>query len=82
MLSLAAYNVLNNPQDPFYTSLKAGEYDKRRPSGFPCDEVFPCIHGMATWAKIVMGVFVGVVGFVFLVLGSYWVSLCWRDGKY
>jgi len=82
MLSLAAYNVLNNAQDPFYTSLKAGAFDKVRPTGTPCDEVFQCDKGMTTWAKIVMGVFVSVVGLTFALLGAYWVRLCLGERKY
>ncbi|KAF8517862.1 9 glycosyl hydrolase [Gautieria morchelliformis] len=43
MLSIAAYSVLTNPDDPFYTSVQPGAYAQRKPSGLPCDAAFqPC----------------------------------------
>lgn len=75
MLTLSAYNVLNNAEDPFYTSLKPGEYAKRKPQGTPCDAVFACEKHFPEWAKIVIGVVIGVVGLVLLALGAYWIWL-------
>lgn len=61
MLTLTAMHVLNETKDPFYTSLEAGAYDKVRPSGTPCDEVFPC-SGLSKGARIGIAVSVTVVG--------------------
>jgi len=33
MLTLAAMHVLNDTSDPFFTSLQAGEYEKKKPKG-------------------------------------------------
>jgi endoglucanase len=83
MLSLAAYNVQNNPQDPFYTSLKAGEYSKKRPEGKPCDAAFPCWgQSLKMWQQILIGVAVGLTGLIFLALGGYWVWLCLDASRY
>jgi len=40
MLTLAAMHVLNDTVDPFYTSLKAGAYDSKKPQGMPCDGAY------------------------------------------
>ncbi|KAF8529080.1 glycoside hydrolase family 9 protein [Hysterangium stoloniferum] len=79
MLTLAAYNVLTNNQDPFYTSLQPGAYDKLKPTGFPCDAAFQCHSpSLPTWATITMGTIVGLVGLFLTVLGLYWILLCIR----
>lgn len=71
-------HVLNDRNDPFYTSLQAGEYDKVRPEGSPCDAAIkdgcPGIS-FPTKGKIAVGVVIGVVGLVILGLITYWVWL-------
>lgn len=62
MLTLAAQNVAQNPSDPFYTSLKAGAYDAKKPKGKPCDAANSCHGGLSKTAQIVIGVIVTVVG--------------------
>ncbi|KAJ7591199.1 glycoside hydrolase family 9 protein [Mycena floridula] len=79
MLTLAAMHVLNDPNDPFFTKLPAGEYLKVKPQGLPCDAAFPngCgKHRLSTAAKVVMGVIISVLGLViFSLLGSYlWIN--------
>lgn len=77
MLSLAAYNVLTNSQDPFYTSLQVGAYTEHKPSGMPCDAMFNCVPGgsLSDKDKIIIGVIVGVVGLILLLLALYWLRL-------
>ena len=83
MLSLSAYNVLTNPNDPFYTSLQAGAYAERKPSGLPCDAVFNCVPqgSLSDTDKIVIGVIVGIVGLILLVLALYWLWLCFASRR-
>lgn len=72
MLTLAAANVMSNGADPFYTRLAAGTYQSKRPSGTPCDAVFPCdASGWKLGAKIAMGVIVGIVGLIIFVGVGY-----------
>lgn len=77
MLTLAAMHLLNNSADPFFTSLQAGAYAKVRPSGRPCDAVFPeaCVSDLSQGAKIAIGVIVALVGLSIVGLGAYYVYL-------
>jgi endoglucanase len=86
MLSLAAYNVLTNPLDPYFTSLQAGEYDKHKPTGQPCDAAFNCQPGagsstssLSRAGKIAMGVIVGVAGLAIVMLTLHWGWLCFKS---
>ncbi|EIM88135.1 family 9 glycosyl hydrolase [Stereum hirsutum FP-91666 SS1] len=70
MLTLAAWHVLNDSSDPFYTSLAAGSYS--RPKGSPCDAALPCPIPPLSWkGKVGMGVAIGVVGLVIVGLTLY-----------
>lgn len=69
MLTLAALHVMNDTNDPFFTSLPAGSYHK--PAGHPCDGAFPCHTGLSKGAKIAIGVVVTVVGLLLLGL-AFW----------
>lgn len=64
MLTLTAMHVLNETTDPFFTSLQPGAYEKVRPKGTPCDEVFPCggTGSLSKGARIAIAVTVSVVG--------------------
>jgi len=62
LLTLAAMHVSNDTADPFYTSLKAGAYASKKPSGHPCDPVYDCTPSLPTGAKIAIAVVVTVVG--------------------
>ena len=62
LLTLAAMHVSNDTTDPFYTSLKAGAYASKKPSGHPCDPVYDCTPSLPTGAKIAIAVVVTVVG--------------------
>ncbi|TDL29611.1 family 9 glycosyl hydrolase [Rickenella mellea] len=83
MLTLAAWKVMNDTSDPFFTSLKAGEYDARRPKGTPCDGAFPCNSNsiFQKGGKIAMIVVLAVVGSVILGLFGYWMVLAFTNKK-
>ena len=62
LLTLAAMHVMNDTADPFYTSLQAGAYASKKPSGHPCDPVYSCTPSLSTAGKIAIAVVVTVVG--------------------
>jgi endoglucanase len=65
LLTLAALNVMNTSNDPVYTSLQAGAY--QRPSGHPCDAVYSCsLSHLSKGAKIAIGVVITIVGLALL----------------
>ncbi|KAJ7179258.1 glycoside hydrolase family 9 protein [Mycena filopes] len=69
MVALAAMHVLNDTNDPFYTSLEAGAYAKVRPSGQPCDSAISDGCGgpkLSKAAIIAMAVILSVVGLAIL----------------
>jgi endoglucanase len=80
MLTLAAMHVLNDSNDPFYTTLQAGAYDQVKPQGEPCDAVFKksCRGGLPRGGQIALGVSLGVVGLVLLGLLVYYMFLVSR----
>ena len=81
MLTLAAMHVLSDTNDPFFTSLAAGEYNKVKPSGVPCDAVFTenCDNPhMSKKATVVMAVVVTIVGFVIVGLSTWYIMLLIR----
>lgn len=79
-LSLAAYSVLSASNPPYYTSLAPGAYDAVKPSGTPCDSVFPCSGsngnggkgGLSKGAIIAIAVVVSVAGLLLLGLALWW----------
>ena len=84
MLTLAAMHVLNDTQDPFYTSLQAGEYNKRRPQGEPCDKAFPnnCSGPqLSKGGKIAMALVITVVGLALVTLGIWYLFLLITGGR-
>lgn len=81
MLTLAAMHAFNDSNDPFFTSLQAGEYDKRRPQGQPCDAAIQagCSgSGLSTGAKIAIAVVVTVVGLLIVGLTTWYLCLLRR----
>jgi endoglucanase len=77
LLTLAAYHVMNDTSDPYYTQLKEGEYEARRPQGRPCDASQDCSHGSTSTklpraGQIALGVIISVVGLVIVGLLAYW----------
>lgn len=74
MLTLAALHVMNDSSDPFFTSLAAGQFQARKPSGTPCDGAFPCSHSgqLSKGAKIAIGVVISIVGLAILGLAGWW----------
>lgn len=74
MLTLTAMHVMNDTNDPFFTSLQAGAYEKVRPQGLPCDAAFPqaCVRELSRGGKIAMGVTLTVVGVAIIGLLSYY----------
>ncbi|KAG9048465.1 hypothetical protein FS837_012839 [Tulasnella sp. UAMH 9824] len=76
-LSLAAYSVLSASNPPYYTSLAPGAYDAVKPSGTPCDAVFPCggkggKGGLSHGAIIAIAVVVSVAGLFIFALALWW----------
>lgn len=83
MLTLTAMHVLNDTVDPFFTSLKAGTYDKVRPQGLPCDAVFP--HGcpapsLSRGGRIAMAVVIAVTGLLILGLLAWYFRVLSQSG--
>ncbi|KIK08366.1 glycoside hydrolase family 9 protein [Laccaria amethystina LaAM-08-1] len=81
MLTLAAMHVLADTNDPYYTSLKAGAYDKVKPQGFPCDPVFSqgCQGPhLSKSGLIAMALVITVVGLIILGLAVYYLVLLMR----
>ncbi|TCD66956.1 hypothetical protein EIP91_000734 [Steccherinum ochraceum] len=81
LLTLFAYAIANQTlatQDPWYTRLEAGSYQRVRPAGFPCDAAVEVGCGSGHFSrvgKIVMGVIVGVVSLVVVGLAAFWMFL-------
>ncbi|THH33576.1 hypothetical protein EUX98_g518 [Antrodiella citrinella] len=89
LLSLVAYAIVNQTtaaQDPWFTRLDVGSYDKVRPKGSPCDAAVStgCHHGLSKSGKIAIGVVVSVVGSIVIGLGAYWMAIEFhrRKGKF
>lgn len=81
MLTLAAMHVLNDNSDPFFTRLQAGEYEKNKPKGTPCDAVFTCgSHALPKGGKIALGIIIDIVGLIIVGLGATWIWLGIRRG--
>ncbi|KAF8609652.1 Six-hairpin glycosidase [Ceratobasidium sp. AG-I] len=83
MLTLAAASVLTESDDPYFTRLQAGAYNNAKPSGTPCDAVYPCAgshHGLSRAGVIALVVVLVVVGLV-LALGFGYVCLRSRRRK-
>ncbi|KAG2146672.1 glycoside hydrolase family 9 protein [Suillus clintonianus] len=75
MLTLAAMHVLNDTADPFYTLLKAGTYDSKKPQGMPCDEAHTEGCGgpqLNQGGKIALGVIPGLTGVAIFSLIGWW----------
>ncbi|KAI3612497.1 glycoside hydrolase family 9 protein [Moniliophthora roreri] len=80
MLTLAAMHVLNDTNDPFFTALQAGEYDKVKPQGEPCDAAISdgCGEGsrLSMAGKIALGVIFGITGVTIIgLLVWYFISV-------
>ncbi|KAJ6599199.1 glycoside hydrolase family 9 protein [Mycena vulgaris] len=81
MLTLAAMHVINDTNDPFFTSLQAGAYEKVRPSGQPCDAAISAGCGGPTLPKgalIAMAVIISVVGAIILGLTLWYLWILIR----
>ncbi|KAF5333071.1 hypothetical protein D9611_002374 [Ephemerocybe angulata] len=84
LLTLAAMHTLADSKDPFYTTLQAGEYDKVKPDGLPCDAAFPqgCKGpALSKGGKIAMAVVIVVASLIVLGLSAYYVFLLIRNAK-
>jgi endoglucanase len=71
-------HVMNDTNDPFYTSLKAGAYDKVKPSGQPCDAAISdgCSgHKLSKAAIIALAVVLSVVGLLILGLLAWYLRI-------
>ncbi|KAL1740949.1 glycoside hydrolase family 9 protein [Schizophyllum fasciatum] len=79
LLTLAAYHVQADDNDPYYVALKEG--DARRPRGAPCDEAITdgCSAKMSKGGIIAMAVCVGVTGLVVLGLFATWFFFAWTS---
>jgi endoglucanase len=77
MLTLAAASVMSESDDPYFTRLQAGAYEKVKPSGMPCDAMYPCQSGRGGLSRagiIALAVVLGVVGLL-IALGIAYVVL-------
>jgi endoglucanase len=72
MLTLAAMHVLNDSSDPFFTRLQSGAFAAQKPSGQPCDAVFPCHSGLSRGTKVALGVVLSIVGLAIIVVGTWY----------
>jgi len=72
MLTLAAMHVLNDTSDPFFTRLQSGAFAAQKPSGQPCDAVFPCHFGLSRGTKVALGVVLSIVGLAVIVVGTWY----------
>lgn len=85
-LTLVAYTISNSSlatQDPWYTSVSAGSYEKVRPKGDPCDAAIKSgctARGLGQGSKIAMGVVITIVGLVLFGFAGYWGYLWRREG--
>jgi len=75
LLTLAAMHVMNDSNDPFYTSLQAGAYHKL--NGHPCDAAYPC-HHLSKGVKITLAVVITVVGLILIALLGWWFGIIRR----
>ncbi|KAJ9097153.1 hypothetical protein QFC21_004822 [Naganishia friedmannii] len=80
LLSLAAWQVMTNKNDPYFTALQAGTFTAS--SGTPCDDAYPCSSGggggLSAGAKA--GIAIGVILGVLFILALIW-ALWWRKRK-
>ncbi|KAG8744876.1 hypothetical protein FRC10_009246 [Ceratobasidium sp. 414] len=77
MLTLAAASVMSESDDPYFTRLQAGAYDKVKPTGTPCDAMYPCGSGkgrLSHAAIIALAVVISVVGLL-IILGVLYLWL-------
>lgn len=77
MLTLAAASVITESDDPYFTRLQVGAYNNVKPSGMPCDAMYPCAgssHGLSRTGLIAMVVVLVVVGLL-IALGIGYVFL-------
>ncbi|TFK43386.1 9 glycosyl hydrolase [Crucibulum laeve] len=81
MLTLTAMHVISDSSDPFYTSLKAGAYEKVKPQGLPCDPVFPkaCVGPqLSKGGKIAMALVLAITGLIIIGLSVWYFILAGR----
>ncbi|KAF5321674.1 hypothetical protein D9619_000754 [Psilocybe cf. subviscida] len=81
MLTLAAMHVSTVTEDPYFTRLAAGAYDKVRPKGSPCDAAIDdgCHAGrLSKKATLAMAVTLTVVGLVIVGLSAWYLILLVR----
>ncbi|KAJ9110591.1 hypothetical protein QFC22_006709 [Naganishia vaughanmartiniae] len=79
LLSLAAWQVMTNENDPYFTALQAGTFTAS--SGTPCDDAYPCSSGgggLSAGAKA--GIAIGVILGVLFILALIW-ALWWRKRR-
>jgi endoglucanase len=84
MLTLAAMHVLSDTQDPYFTTLAAGAYEKVKPTGVPCDAVFSegCDNPhMSKKATVVLAVIVTIVGVIIFGLSTWYIMLLIRNSS-
>ncbi|KAL0949673.1 hypothetical protein HGRIS_009711 [Hohenbuehelia grisea] len=71
--SVVAADASQGAPDPYYTRLQPGEYEKAKPTGTPCDAVFPCKKRVSRVVIIVLAVVLTVVGLAIALLCWYYV---------
>jgi endoglucanase len=84
LLTLASMHTLSATKDPYYVQLQEGAYLSVKPSGIPCDAVYPegCrAPAMNKGAKIAMAVCLTVVSLVVFGLSGYYIFILIRNAK-
>jgi endoglucanase len=76
MLTLAAASLMSESVDPYFTRLQEGAYASVKPSGLPCDTMYPCKGngGLSRGGIIALAVVLGVVGLL-IALGIAYIFL-------
>jgi endoglucanase len=85
LLTLAAWKVATDGNDPYYAQLKAGAYAARKPKGDrPCQDPYAMCASdfLLTWREqIAVGVVMGLGGAVIVVLLLAYGIIYWRKTK-
>ncbi|CAE6422473.1 unnamed protein product [Rhizoctonia solani] len=77
LLTIAAASVMTESEDPYFTRLQEGAYASVKPSGMPCDAMYPCkggSGGLSRAGTIALAVVLSVVG-VLIVLALLYLFL-------
>ncbi|CAE6408111.1 unnamed protein product [Rhizoctonia solani] len=74
LLTIAAASVMTEAEDPYFTRLQEGAYASVKPSGMPCDAMYPCKGGRGGLSRagtIALAVVLSVVGLLIVLALLY-----------